>query len=311
VFEAAQKKMANHAVYKSPRSPKMWLSGLLFCGHCGKPMRANARKKRKEGKKDSYMYVCSTYSKNILAGKRTCERHFIHHESAEQAIHQYLEDAGISIREQGKTTGKTGFYEAVGAPTVRMREAVREMRRRLGIPDDQRGNTVPDVIEQYTSAFMQDRPRLLEKREQLQGEHDLLTNNLLRLPSSASRALTKAQVQIVEIEGKLTEVDNLLKNAAETCEQAMDDLMTQVRSWDAARVSLADDVSGRRKAEAISKVIKGVYYWFRPTGRKTPRVEVDHYKVVPVGRNEDEPPNNGDGEKGPKSGGGAIVKCCG
>jgi hypothetical protein len=299
MFEAAQLKMDKHKTHKSPRSPQMWLSGLLFCGHCGQPMRSNvARRKKKRGtKKTAYMYVCSTYSKNILTGKRTCERHYVHHEDAEQAIRQYLDDAGFAIREQSLlgavTKDKTGFPEAVAEPTSRMREAVGEMRRRLGILDDSRGNPIPGVIERYTRVFMEDRPRLLKQRQELQTEHDLLTNNVLRLPLAASRALANAQAQIVKVEGTLTEIDNLLDNAGDRCSQAMDDLLAQVRAWDTARVALTDDVSGRRKAEAISKVIKGVYYWFRPTGRKCPRVEIDHYTVVPVGRDENDPPDNG------------------
>jgi len=58
VWDAVQVKLEkNPPQRRSPRSPDLWLRGLLYCSHCGQLMRGVNRPTRHE-------YVCSTYAKD-------------------------------------------------------------------------------------------------------------------------------------------------------------------------------------------------------------------------------------------------------
>ncbi len=70
---------------RSPKSAGLWLSGLLYCTHCGQEMRGQQRPTRCE-------YFCSSYSKNKDGA--TCLRNAVNHKVIEDHIRHYLKQVG-------------------------------------------------------------------------------------------------------------------------------------------------------------------------------------------------------------------------
>ena len=75
LFDCVQAKLPKPKSYQPKRKADYPLSGLLYCGHCGKPMYGHAaRPKCGDKEYDYHKYICSSYSNALNS---TCERHAI------------------------------------------------------------------------------------------------------------------------------------------------------------------------------------------------------------------------------------------
>src|SRR5262249_2289527 len=105
VWEAVQVELEkNPPQRRAPRSPDLWLRGLLYCSHCGQLMRGVNRPTRHE-------YVCSTYAKDKR--NATCLRHCVNHDVIEDHIKRYLAEAGreAAVMMEVQKTGNTALLK--------------------------------------------------------------------------------------------------------------------------------------------------------------------------------------------------------
>jgi DNA invertase Pin-like site-specific DNA recombinase len=97
LWKAAQKridkeKALNGANYSS-RNPNYWLKGLLYCGHCGKPLVGRTDK-------DVVGYICTSFVTNHQTGlEGKCGFYRIRHDDAERLLLDTLTDHGIEWEE--------------------------------------------------------------------------------------------------------------------------------------------------------------------------------------------------------------------
>jgi DNA invertase Pin-like site-specific DNA recombinase len=277
IWEAAQKKMAREKITKTPRSGQMWLSGLLYCGHCGRPMRSNVA--RQNGR-TAHLYVCASYSQGMVTGKSPCGRHFISHEEAEQYLRDALDQWGVHLAEMGGHSDPNEKIDVSREPFDRLLQSMQDMQARLGLPDDH-GLPVEQLMIRYAQQFRQDQPGLSKRLKKLQDEHDLVTQNFLLL-KPGSLAQRKAQERLDTAEAEINEIQALLDDAGERCLKAWEEVTTMLRDFQEARAVLMEDVNGRTKAEVVSKIIKKIELTYRPTGRKKPMHELAQVKVFPA-----------------------------
>jgi DNA invertase Pin-like site-specific DNA recombinase len=76
------------------RSPEWWLSGLLTCVHCGRPLVVGPSRSGK------HEYLCSTYQQHIRRHEKDaspCLRNAVFQEDIEPAITRYLDDVGACL----------------------------------------------------------------------------------------------------------------------------------------------------------------------------------------------------------------------
>jgi DNA invertase Pin-like site-specific DNA recombinase len=84
---------------KAPKSPALWLSGLVVCDRCGKPMAGNMPMPDPRRKKLNRTYVCSTYLKFKGDSSTGCRAHRSQHDLIEKYLTLYLDDLGKSLED--------------------------------------------------------------------------------------------------------------------------------------------------------------------------------------------------------------------
>ena len=100
-WDAVARKLGGRAkAAPSPRSGGLYLSGLLTCAGCGKPMYS---------RKDRGEYYCSTYHQHRCEGRTAdspCLRNAVDHAELEEYVSRYLEEIGkrLEVLTQGPGT---------------------------------------------------------------------------------------------------------------------------------------------------------------------------------------------------------------
>ena len=94
-LDEAKKANEGKGAKKGPRSPELWLRGLLVCGRCGKPMRGW------HPRNDKYLwksYFCGTYGNYGAKNPTGCKLHRVKAEVLEQVAERYLEEKHRQLR---------------------------------------------------------------------------------------------------------------------------------------------------------------------------------------------------------------------
>src|SRR5262249_14414349 len=245
VWEAVQVELEkNPPQRRAPRSPDLWLRGLLYCSHCGQLMRGVNRPTRHE-------YVCSTYAKDKQ--NATCLRHCVNHEVIEEHIKRYLAEAGrealvmLEVQKTGNTAllkpseekhkavfqsnleplvkimatlardegeGSECFKEWVAANTVLDEDDDGPLpsMNMEEIADDFVGLFHP-LQQMYKAVFSRNAEGVRQRLAALESEHTKMTENVLNLdPVKAKRAIQKANEKIGQMEEEMQRLESELVN---------------------------------------------------------------------------------------------------
>ena len=144
-----------------------------------------------------------------------------------------------------------------------------------------------DRLEQlYRDAFEDGKTDWESKLDDLQANQEELIETLAKVPATATRALSRLQAQIDQIDTEIRETEVKLDNAADAFQQANDQYDRLNREWQEAQSAVETEASARRKAEAVRKVISRINLQFRPTGKKRPVSELLAIEWIPVGAEE-------------------------
>jgi predicted site-specific integrase-resolvase len=83
---------------RAPRTEKLYLTGLLFCGHCGKLMHgASQRRDMKKRKQDIFYYHCQTRMRYGSSNASGCGFHSTRQEHIEKHIDEFLRSRGQAL----------------------------------------------------------------------------------------------------------------------------------------------------------------------------------------------------------------------
>lgn len=267
--------------HRAPRCSDLWLSRLLYCAHCGKPMRAFPRT---NGQNE---YTCSTYSRSLERGTATgCTRNSVRHTVIEEMVRKYLADAGHQLSAANPAAIYQGYPDKAWELIERTYKAWRQVQERLGRAGQARmllTHSQDDVMAVYQQLYSLDLPNSEARVKELNAEHDRLTTGILNIPRTAKLALKKAQDRIEEIEGQIASAQIDADNAAESYRQAATEYVAYQQEWAAAQQVVNSDLEGRRKAEAVSRVIERIELTFRPTERRQPVSELASITFLPKG----------------------------
>jgi DNA invertase Pin-like site-specific DNA recombinase/uncharacterized coiled-coil protein SlyX len=325
VWDKVQLKIeTNPPKRRDPRSPDLWLAGLLVCSHCGKPMRGMQRPTRTE-------YFCSTYAES--KDNETCLRNCVNHEVVEGYIRQYLKDSHreavllLEVEKSGNFDLLKPYHEKHRQNLIRFAHALgrtvdavtshpdwEDTLRQCGANDskknppqtleefhDEMKNLLLPVQEAYRFYFRRDEVEVRRQLDELEQRHTNLAQRMLNFdPAKAKRAIEKANDQLAELEKEIERVQGRLKNWADEFDKIRDETTTHIMALDAAEAALEDPAAdNRRKAQAVRACIQQVNLTFRPTGKKYPKSELVAVEIIPASPPEPEHPNGGSSCKAP------------
>lgn len=246
---------------RSPKNNLLWLSGLCYCGTCGKPMAGWTRGK-------SLQLCCSSYRRVGKAGP--CGVHSVWHTKVEEMLQTYLDTSkqkldllleqpcsdsllrALQLDSWGKARDYLMSVEG-------MRRFVAAYHGETEIEVDGMLFDVIDVRKAYRPLYEQQldstRQAINEKQELLQG----LARNLGKLKSviaieaaeteitSLGEEIAALQQQLVPLDEKANELTRQLQDGQERIKSALHSLR-------------GDDA--RKKAEALSRAVARIVLHF-------------------------------------------------
>jgi DNA invertase Pin-like site-specific DNA recombinase len=214
LYEAAAARLANSGFKgRSPRSSVLWLSGLVVCQRCGKPLTG-------WNTKDGPSYVCSEYRKS-RHNTHGCKLHRIPQRVLEEHIDRWLGEIQEDIT-TARELGLDGLLTTTGDIRQRLARLVDQMERYLmehldqvasvtQLPDGRRryelGGIVLDLpgcesretLRETFSWLKSGRTRATRKRrEELEKRLRGLVRNLTDLPDGLARKLCVEEIREVE-----------------------------------------------------------------------------------------------------------------
>jgi DNA invertase Pin-like site-specific DNA recombinase len=291
---------------RSPRSAGLWLSGLLFCSHCGKKMRGRQTENRCE-------YTCSTYARD--KNNTTCLRHCISHQTAEQHVMKYLDQTGMELQLMMKAfdTGNLDILKPLQEKHLkslidcftaasRMAQSIRRnedwewmlaiccgKKRKLKAPEsleefhDALTSTFAPLQTAYQAYFQGDKTEVESRHQKLHEEHERLTQRFLSLDESTmKRAADKIREELVLVERQMDHADQCLENWSDIFQAKKDQMFESARSCSKADDVLNDPAANlRRKAAAVKECIEEINLTFRPTGKKYSSSELVEVEIIP------------------------------
>jgi DNA invertase Pin-like site-specific DNA recombinase len=276
-WDAVRRKLAGREkAAPSPRSGRLYLSGLLRCAGCGQPM---------YGRADRAEYFCGTYHKHRCEGtvaSSPCLRNAVPHDVLEGFVNRYLQETGERLDKviDGPTADcltdklkgellltNTAFWEN----WLHMLRAIAENDPQgwaslwEGVPE---AETAPleKVIDHYRSCF--DPDKMTAEIERLEVEHTSLMRQWADLPTP--RAKTKAKAELAALEERIADLERRREDVSETVVTQARQVLDLARSIREARRTMksADGAHAlRQRAEALRGLLVEIRCEFVVTGK--------------------------------------------
>jgi hypothetical protein len=307
VFERVQKKIAALPEKKrSPKSASMWLAGLVYCANCGRAM--CGKKDTRTGKPQ---YICSTYvNARGPRAKCGCTCNIVAHDLIEEKLRGYLAEAGLQLSDMisGVKRAMAGKPDALKAAISRAVAAHKKMRELVGadfvrmnegdkavmleLPDTDVGYGAILVVpawdttrleQLYRDAFEDQRWDWENKLDELRKQQDTLFQRMDKIAPTSTNSLARVQAELDQVDAQIRETEAKLVNAADLFENANAEYDRLNADWEEAQQVVETEVSARRKAEAVKKVVARINLRFKLTGRKRPVSQLLSIEWVPVG----------------------------
>jgi DNA invertase Pin-like site-specific DNA recombinase len=277
-WDAVQRKLGQRdRRTPAPRSPGLYLAGLVCCGNCGGAM-ISGRK---------HEFICGSYFAAVRVKKQPhggCLRNGVWQDTLEVYVNRYLEETGQKLRELagGPDDHLTDRLEdqeaeawqefALGMERLTIYLAKHHPDEYDAIVQDSYGEdaTPHEFVEACLAAYRAnfDPSGLAVEIEQLEAEHTALMGQWADLPTP--RAKEKAKGRFAALEARIEELRRQQEDAAEvvaTHYQEMLDLQTAVAAAQLAMQGKAGERAFRQRAEQLRKVIHRIECTFVATGK--------------------------------------------
>jgi hypothetical protein len=283
LWERVQAKLGSAPIKRrSPKSPRLWLSGLLICEKCGEPMCGKIVPKSNRA-----VYICSSYVK--FDGKRKdspCQINTIPHDLVEAKIREYLADTGQKIDEfvQGVRNPRAPKTMISALDSALDAWAGMYVRVRSEYTRQELQHVHPEAYDDHVAAvyegiFAIEENRHRSRLDQLETEHNRLTDGWMDLPTEMSKQ--RAKVRLQELEVEISSLRGLLTNQAERYRRFSSEVEELAANWANARKAMDTETANRRKADALRRLIGQIRLTFKPTGRRRPASELTQWEFVP------------------------------
>lgn len=282
-----QKKLSKRTkTERAPRVSKMYLTGLVVCAGCGRPM--NTRGARKE-------YICATWNKHRLTGDiatSPCQSNPVKQSVIEEYIARYLDETQqrLSVLMPAKAeAGLTGKLEdAHTTAWFSFRDGIARLERYLAdhhpeeynallryesVPPEEGGpghisDHVESVVGLYRDVF--DPAAMRAEIDRLDAEHTKKMKEWADLPTP--RAKEKAGAELAALEARIKELEKVNGDAAGVVESQYREMESLASDIAQARLAMRKNVGEgemRQRAELLRSILCRVECEFVLTTRPT------------------------------------------
>ena len=226
-WDKVQTKLANRKKRsKAPRSPALYLSGLLYCGNCaGKMISGPPRRKTKKrnGQTDGRLeYMCSTYHNAVKVRQREeckCFRNGVFQDVIENCLDKWLEKTGKKMEvitqtddvenhqsDRLKDEQNSAWWElALGLERLQnyllkhRRNEYDAIVQEAHTEDSTQYEYIQAVIDCYRKSF--DSTAVEAELKRLRDEHDKLVDGWNDLPTQ--RAKDRAKIRLAALDSSM------------------------------------------------------------------------------------------------------------
>ncbi|HEV8066558.1 MAG TPA: recombinase family protein [Planctomycetaceae bacterium] len=299
IFNAVQKKLENaSARYKDlaikPRSPRIasfYLRNVVYCGRCGRPMRVW---NETYGDKVYRSYFCPTYGTHGINNPTGCRSHRVKADVLESLVDSYLKETHskiatlLSRKSDDPTEPLTGDWNDKADELLAIQSRMQQFNKGQGkiVPSSllKRLNGKKAIVQDlrlYQYIYNKRKPELEREYKRLDREHTGEVAKVQRFPSTATKAIAKANKRILEIEPMMATIETQLQRVDGRFHELVADLIHRGKTITAIREKVSTEAQFRRKAELVKSVIGMAVCHFQPiesTGKvrqsKLVRVEV-------------------------------------
>jgi DNA invertase Pin-like site-specific DNA recombinase len=286
---------------KAPRSPALYLAGLLYCGNCGKLMVASRTRKpkskpRKDGSTgDRHEYICNTYFKAVRDGRRAecpCLRNGVFQDALEPYIDRYLEETGQRLAlltegldadnlttrlEQQEAEHEQAFLDGIkrlmGYLAEHHPEEYEDFLRLCQVPAEEGGPGTSGeaffdlLISTYRANF--NPAQVAAEVARLDAEHTAVMARWADL-RAGSLARQKADEQLTLLEARIADLRDQQQDTADVVvrhyREAQQLCLAVVNAQDAMR-SQSGERALRQRSQALRAVIHRIECRFTATGK--------------------------------------------
>jgi DNA invertase Pin-like site-specific DNA recombinase len=286
-WDAVQRKLAARKPRRvnAPRSPRLYLAGLLVCANCGGRMVAGPVQR-------GCHYFCGTYHRFVKEGKRSeckCLRNAVTQEVIEGYVSRYLEEVGIRLEQLLPSTADDvlspvarlndeadALYPEFELGLERLTNYLRRHRHddyRAIVRDSHDADATPhEYVEACLAAYRRgfDPSALSADIATLEAEHTALMAQWSDLPTPLAKA--KAKAKFADLEGRITALRQQQEDVAEMVEGHYRDILDLQAAVEKAKKAMQADAAAtgeralRQRAEALRAVVQRVECKFVATG---------------------------------------------
>jgi hypothetical protein len=258
----------------APRDRQLWLSGLLFCGHCAGTGPQGGRMigwHQKNDKTCPYSYTCPSYRQYGANNRTGCRLHRVNARVIERLLERYLQEAGegleallaasADVEGDGILAGLLEQQE--GKQWEYMRELTRlwrQVKASGAKPPQGQPWAVGALCEAYRSQAAERRAEIGQRLATREEEMDRLVDQFAALRSAVARE--RANQKMEALEAEILALREQFRPLDEKVQGLWDDLKRLHGMIVEAREILAGD-GNRRKAAAVRAVIRRIVCRFR------------------------------------------------
>lgn len=282
---------------------KLWLRPFLYCGKCGKPMRANTPLNGKNSDKTAGLtyasYTCGsygTYGRNNPAG---CRCHRVKAELLDSIVEKYIADAAPHLREMQEATesGNSALFDAAFerlAVTLYSRnQLAAELIKATG-----KDWNPQNLAGSYGPAYMR---RLPEIDRALAAKEKTLEEMLEGFRTLSSRLRERANRQMETLLDEIETLNRQRQDLRMPWDSICNETRQRVEAMELAAQSFGSN-DNWQTAEALRGVIDRIVCHFRYTGKSGESTKaksfLDSVEIYPAGGTPVTLPNDGKQARG-------------
>jgi DNA invertase Pin-like site-specific DNA recombinase len=288
-------KLHSQSGNRAPKNENLLLSGLLYCGKCGKTMAGQYKAKMSRGKRVpgfySY-YRCQVYMNEKTNNEYGCRNHGTLQETVMPHVHEFLESRGQILEQfvtnRNDTRTLTSLIREHRASSEQVTSIVAAMQIFVHdalsgtevdfeyFTDDELEENKHTIVDMYEQIYDVQRKELEGRLRSLESEHTNITTQYFKLPPKAQE---KAVSTLKDLEGRIAVVKTELEPLAERWEGLLISLVTlRDRIQEASRALKHGNL--RQQAAALRKAIAKIEVHYVPKGAKYSRLVL--VRIVPV-----------------------------
>lgn len=244
------------------RDDKLWLAGLVLCGHCGAKMTGSSQ--------GGPNYRCTNYVKFGSENPHGCRLHRVRQEQLEERLGHYLAEVGPEMRLllEGRQSVFVEDDRGLGDMVDRVRALRERIASAVGLEWDGESLIESTMLTLYRKQHAAEQPKVEHELRDAEAQLRNLILGMNRLPSSATAAIEVQQQLIHDADAKVRELRDRQERLDEQLTNAKTELLQVCRQISEAQQSIKGD-DNRRKALTLRKVLEQIVCRFDHFDHKT------------------------------------------